>query len=358
RKPTEVGRFSLDGNRKFHHDRSEMTCFCPPVREKALLYNLDLNDGYNSNRYIKRDENVKEKLDHMLHWFLLNKNRFDVKNDEKGENVIGSSPDFLLWRGHLTKMMCTPFEKREGWKMAIQKLNNTIYISEVETEESRLRRLNRTDRESLMTYWGTRFEGYMTGNFPKPGHAPKPMDQTSSKETITNTNRAFCSVLRSRLHGRHSLVYGAEVDCCHPVDVVTPPDSYIELKTSRIFTSPRQETNFYKFKALKWWAQSFLAGVPQITCGFRNDSGIVTELCDFKTLDLPSKTYAWDAHTCLVFLDNILQFVKEKCNGSNAPNWSKVGMLTYDAQKQVIIYDNLDSEEFCFLPDWFLKEMQ
>ncbi|XP_002126837.2 decapping and exoribonuclease protein [Ciona intestinalis] len=359
RKPTEAGRFSLDAERKFHHDRSAMSCFCPPVRNNRLLYTLDLNDGYNTSRFIKRDENVKEKLDNMLHWLLLNKNRFvtDERSANK-TNVIGAYPDFVLWRGHLSKMMCTPFEKREGWEMAIQKMGKTIYISEVETVEAMARRANLSDRESLMTYWGVRFEGYMTGNFPKPGQNLKPKNFVESKQTVTNTNTAFCSVLRSRLNSRHSLIYGAEVDCCLPVEVVFAPDSYVELKTSRTFDSFRQENNFYKFKARKWWAQSFLAGVPQITCGFRDDRGLVTELCDFKTLELPSKTDAWNSQTCLVFLDNILQFIKEMCQDTNAHSVSKVALLKYRPQEQYILYEASDSKEFCFLPDWFVKAMR
>ena len=35
---------------------------------------------------------------------------------------------------------------------------------------------------------------------------------------------------------------------------------------------------------MKWWAQSFLVGVPKIVCGFRDDEGIVKSLQHFKTL--------------------------------------------------------------------------
>ena len=41
---------------------------------------------------------------------------------------------------------------------------------------------------------------------------------------------------------------------------------------------------------MKWWAQSFLVGVPKIVCGFRNDDGIVKTLQTFKTTDIPRET--------------------------------------------------------------------
>ena len=42
------------------------------------------------------------------------------------------------------------------------KYNGTIYISEVETEMKKEQRLNETQRQKEMCYWGYSFEGYMT----------------------------------------------------------------------------------------------------------------------------------------------------------------------------------------------------
>lgn len=41
---------------------------------------------------------------------------------------------------------------------------------------------------------------------------------------------------------------------------------------------------------MKWWAQSFLVGVPKIVCGFRDDDGMVKSLQTFKTADIPRET--------------------------------------------------------------------
>lgn len=38
---------------------------------------------------------------------------------------------------------------------------------------------------------------------------------------------------------------------------------------------------------MKWWAQSFLVGVPKIVCGFRDDDGIVKQVQQFKTATIP-----------------------------------------------------------------------
>ena len=44
---------------------------------------------------------------------------------------------------------------------------------------------------------------------------------------------------------------------------------------------------YFRNKLLKWWAQSFLVGVPKIICGFRDDEGIVNNLQPFRTIDIP-----------------------------------------------------------------------
>ena len=252
RKPTEVGRFSLDECRTFFHDRRELSCFINPLENSNFPphLTLDFNEGFLSKRHIEKNDDIKEHLDNLLKWLRCNKQRFASLNETRGEmkksnDFIGHFPDFLLYRGHLTRIMCTPFEKRDGWKFACQKLNDTIYISEIETEDAKTRRVNRTDKDRLMLYWGRRFEAYMTKPF---NGSNKEQPSSMSRESVVNTNVEYVSVIRTRLNGRHSLVYGAETDCSLPVKTLNPPDCYVELKTSRKFSSQRQKENFYRFK--------------------------------------------------------------------------------------------------------------
>lgn len=68
KQPVEVGSFSLDSKRRFFNDSRQMRFYTEPCRNP----NFDLRDGYR-DRYIKRDDSVKEKLDHMLQWILANR---------------------------------------------------------------------------------------------------------------------------------------------------------------------------------------------------------------------------------------------------------------------------------------------
>lgn len=68
--PVEVGCFSLDSERRFFNDSRQLRYYIKPDRSP----NFDLKDGY-GDRFVKRDDSVKEKLDHILHWILSNRSK-------------------------------------------------------------------------------------------------------------------------------------------------------------------------------------------------------------------------------------------------------------------------------------------
>lgn len=48
----------------------------------------------------------------------------------------------------------------------------------------------------------------------------------------------------------------------------------------------------FRFKLIKWWAQSFLVGIPTIICGYRDDGGVVHSLEKMETLKIPQRAKA------------------------------------------------------------------
>lgn len=68
KQPVEVGGFSLDSQRRFFNDSRQLRYYVEPDRNP----NFDLRDGY-KDRFVKRDDSVKEKLDHVLRWILANR---------------------------------------------------------------------------------------------------------------------------------------------------------------------------------------------------------------------------------------------------------------------------------------------
>lgn len=70
KQPVEVGCFSLDSERRFFNDSRQMRYYVEPDRNP----NFNLRDGY-KDRFIKRDDGVKEKLDHILRWIVANRSK-------------------------------------------------------------------------------------------------------------------------------------------------------------------------------------------------------------------------------------------------------------------------------------------
>lgn len=67
----------------------------------------------------------------------------------------------MTWRGHLTKLLTTPYERQEGWQLAASRFQGTLYLSEVETPAARAQRLARPPLLRELMYMGYKFEQFM-----------------------------------------------------------------------------------------------------------------------------------------------------------------------------------------------------
>lgn len=337
KQPIEVGCFSLDSERRFFNDRRQMRYYSEP----DLNPDFDLRDGY-KDRYVKRDESVKEKLDHILKWIIYNK---PISKDMLKQAL---DVDFVTWRGHLTKLLTTPYEMREGWLLAVSRFRGTFYISEVETEAAYRDRENRTERNQEMMYWGYKFEQYTCADDIHSSPDPR---------GVVNTNEAFCTVVRTRL-ADHRLLFSGEVDCRDKdPKAPDPPACYIELKTSVEICTPKQRSNFHRFKLLKWWAQSFLPGVPRVVAGFRDHDGVVVKMETFpisKISQLIKSEYnCWKPTVCMNFCSDFLTFVKQVATEDNP---RVVYLFSWEPQRDVTYTVHRDSQ-YCFLPEWYIEEI-
>ncbi|KAG7249041.1 hypothetical protein CRUP_026220, partial [Coryphaenoides rupestris] len=235
KQPVEVGVFSLDSERRFFNDARKLRYFVEP-RPRP---DFDLRDGY-KDRFVRRDDGVKEKLDHILRWILANKSKLLSSAAAAAAAASPSSPmlgvDIVTWRGHLTKLLTTPYERREGWLLAATLFRGTLYISEVETPASRHDRESRPAWHDQMMYWGYKFEQYLCAD--DAAGAPDPGG-------VVNTNEAFCTVVQTKL-ADHKLLFSGEVDCrIGGPKAPAAPACYIELKTSAEICTAKQRSNFH-----------------------------------------------------------------------------------------------------------------
>ncbi|XP_026063236.1 decapping and exoribonuclease protein [Carassius auratus] len=340
KQPVEVGCFSLDSRRVFCNDPRQLRYYVQPAQSPGF----DLRDGYTS-RFVKRDDSVKEKLDHVLRWILANRDKIQTRVQTSSSSALGV--DFVTWRGHLTKVLTTPYETHEGWMLAASRFRGSIYISEVETEAARVNRETRSERQEEMMYWGYKFEQYLCAD---------DVDGTPDPGGVVNTNEAFCTVVQTRL-ADHTLLFSGEVDCrVKDPDAPPAPGCYVELKTSAEICTPKQRSNFHRYKLLKWWAQSFLPGVPQIVAGFRDHDGIVVGVETIPTSKIShlikNEYNCWKPTVCMNFCNDFLSFVKSVVTEDNP---RVVYLFTWDPHRDVSFTVHRDSQ-YTFLPEWYIRD--
>ncbi|BFZ57341.1 decapping endonuclease targeting mRNA [Savitreella phatthalungensis] len=335
RKPVELCSFSYDDQRLLHHDDRSLSFFWPADKD------ADLSVGY-TDRYIRRDESVVEHLDGLLAAIV----RYE---EEHPEDRRTRDVDVVCWRGIVTRLLTLPYELhrqskfQDGFELNATLLEGTLYLEDHVDDQTRLKKASREADpiQQRAMYWGYRYEGLSTIPRTWPHTTRGEIESRAAREV--NTNVQYISVVRTRL-GPVSLVLGGEVDCAidykpdpQPPIVATsddefvirPPSAtmyasedplgrYLELKTSKVIASPRDRSVFEESKLLKFWAQSFLLGVPRIRVGFRSRDGILVGEEEFETLKIPGLTH-WDGNVCINFAGDALKWViasikKDNCH--------------------------------------------
>ncbi|KAG0375606.1 Dom-3 Z [Mortierella sp. AD032] len=175
---------------------------------------------------------------------------------------------------------------------------------------------------------------------------------TGRLDGIVDTNLQYCTVARTKI-GSNSIIMGAEVDCTSEPKKAPPHNplsNYIELKTSRVISNAREQNSFERHKLLKFWAQSFLPGIPTIIVGFRDDDGNVITVENFKTMEIPRL----DTTICINFLDAVLNFLRKQIKIDN-PN---ISYTIRWAPPYKAIEVEYKGESTSFLTDRFLKSQK
>ncbi|KAI8968584.1 RAI1 like PD-XK nuclease-domain-containing protein [Mycotypha africana] len=318
KQPKELISYSIDHDRKVWFDNREMKYYYPPGLKNEKL---DLNVGY--ERFLQRDESILEHIDTLLDALTEYKTR--QSNNTIAESEVHA--DIITWRGIMTKILCTPYSRKDAWEFRATRYNDKIFIEEQSLKDKDVD--SESERQKLMSYWGYRFETICTvSKAPHEinSHPENRKELVDRLNQSANTNVQYCVVVKTKL-GDSTIIMGAEVDCCRdtkPNDPVRQPSNYIELKTSRVIETERQQLSFDRYKLLKFWAQSFLVGVPRVICGFRDDEGIVKSITEFKTMEIPRQVRrhenqtTWNPSVCLNFANQLLQWIRTNITVNSA----------------------------------------
>lgn len=343
-KPKIIGYFSINKNRKYIPNYSQLQYLKLPLSSRHLNY--DLNVGFET---VIPKPKCDEKLDFLLKYIL---NSLSPKTLQHNEQPI--KHNFVCFRGLLRLIMCTPYENKENWIILATKFKGTIYLCAEETDEKRTREANETEKSKRFCYYGFKFETYFLSSHP---------DKEPETKSPVELSNEFCCMYETRLENIN-ILYGAEMDGIardKPVDydVNFNELEFIELKVKRRETHFRQSINFYKYKAIKWWCQSFLVGIKRIIVGLRNDSGIVDsyEEVDLRNVARESKDH-WSPSVCMKFCSEFLNMVKSDMHSIDCPD--TVYRYSYNPQYQTHIKcENLNGKNYLsFLPGWYYNQFK
>ncbi|KAE8388856.1 RAI1 like PD-XK nuclease-domain-containing protein [Aspergillus alliaceus] len=307
RRPREITCFSYDDQHTFHLGDSSLRYYYPPSLP------ADLNHGFDT--FQKLDDSADEHLDALLESMLA----LEKDTGKKCE------ADIVTWRGMMTKILTAPFDNLNGFEMNATRFQGTIFIEENNLYKNQQKQLQKNQimppgrpSQALMAYWGYKFETLSL--LDKPWDPATREEIESRDELVVNNNTQYCSIVRTGI-GQTRLLIAGEVDAiwdCKP-DRKEDPIHWVELKTSAEIQNDRDMVK-YERKLLKFWAQSFLLGVPKIIVGFRDQYGIVRRLEELETANIPNKVKrtgrgTWDGNICINFTGAFLEWLKSTING-------------------------------------------
>ncbi|OJD15326.1 protein rai1 [Emergomyces pasteurianus Ep9510] len=298
----EIAYFSYDDQHNFHLDESSLRYYYPP-RLPA-----DLNKGFDT--FEQLDDTGNEHLDALL----------DTIIDLEKKTGTKCEADIVTWRGMMTKIMTAPFDNMNGFEMNATYYQGSIFIEENNAYKLAQKQSQRNQRmppgapsQDMMAFWGYKFETLSL--------IDEPWDATSREviegreEQVVNNKAQYCSVVRTGIGGC-KIVIGGEVDAVwdSKPDKKEDPINWVELKTSAEIRNDRDMFK-YERKLLKFWAQSFLLGVPKIIVGFRDEHGILRRLEEMATHDIPGLVArkgkgTWDGNICINFTAKLLEWLK------------------------------------------------
>ncbi|KIV91531.1 hypothetical protein, variant 2 [Exophiala mesophila] len=216
--------------------------------------------------------------------------------------------------------MVSPFSYLDDWEMNATVFQDTLFIEESHEKKLDSRQNQYTApahpgamSQDLMSYWGYKFE--TVALLDKPWSDATREDIESREKMVVSNYAQYCSIVRTGF-GKVKIVIGGEVDAVQdfkPVDK-SQQVNWVELKTTALIQNEKDQVKFER-KLLKFWAQSFLLGVPKIVVGYRNHQGLLERVEELDTQAIPEKVRLqgrglWDGQACINFASSFLEWLK------------------------------------------------
>ena len=198
------------------------------------------------------------------------------------ESKWSGTCNVISYRNNFNKLLGTIYNPKKEWQFTLFKYNHCMIFDVEQTDDDKNFIPNLYQQQCA--YAGRKFEQEMTSQ---------------------PTKEEFCTIQQTQL-GQIKIILAAEIDGYHP-----KTKSMVELKTFRTLEGKKDHYTFERYKLLSFWIQSYIAGVPDILCGFRDKQFNVTTAQWFKTRDLPGfGRKHWKPQGCLGFGHDVLHWLQ------------------------------------------------
>ena len=308
KRPEEVACFSRNADRTIlYGSRSKLAKYQEPLLGSNLKRGID--------KYVEKraDDTEPSGVEPVVR--ALRKSGFNI--------VEGAT--IVTYRNNLNKIAGTPYNFRDAWEIDSTCVieNGPTFLDVRKLDDGR----GEDARQKEFMYMGYYFENLCTG----------------AADQIVDANEEFCSILNLQL-GDQKILLAAEIDC-------EENGKYKELKTMREPRNQRDENNLFRHRMMKYWIQSYLAGVPEVVVGMRDDSGILRHVEIFDTFSmpqlaqekLPSFQKVWHSKTILNFLHSVLSRIRNV----SQRHLGKTIRIRYEPNEKMIFMRVLDESDFC-----------
>ncbi|XP_041463934.1 uncharacterized protein LOC121414954 [Lytechinus variegatus] len=123
-----------------------------------------------------------------------------------------------------------------------------------------------------------------------------------SGDEPVNVYAKYMTVTKMKF-GEHIILQSNEVHAerSHGSDsVMTSPENCVLFRTKKAHLDGKALMNFNRYNTMRWWSQAYIAGVPEILCGMRDDRAHqIKSVKTMKVEDLPGMSGGfWDPRMC------------------------------------------------------------
>nr|XP_054761544.1 decapping and exoribonuclease protein-like [Lytechinus pictus] len=292
-----LGNFSIGDDGKYRNDLSQRRYLILPGVEHPD-FDIRPNDDHNERESSGREPTSMEP---MLHWFRDHQDELIKKGilrqDDSSRRL---KIDFVGRIGFFSRLLRAAASVDE-LQILVTLCNGTYYIEHVKV----------TDRTALAIKHGEsgkKFVKYITSSDGSQPDINEPVD----------AYKEYLGVMKAQ-YGDHRIILSTDIDAERKDSDMRPPESYVCIKTRKAVLEGIQLTNYRRYKTLKWWSQPYVAGIPEVIYGMRDDTQqTVTEVKTIETNQLHSEAQGfWDPELCVQKFQSYLSEIKRLVQDDN-----------------------------------------